>query len=741
MKNRAVIKMIILAAMALGMYAGAAAQTYPGYRTGNYTGVNGVFFNPANIADNRFKLDVNLIGINGYIGNDQASLGIKDITRSFSADSLKTKLLRGNQKVNSLVFADVLGPSIMVRITPLTSVAVSTRARVFSNTKDINGDLASAIIDGNNAAALTTKDILGNNAVIHAMGWNELGLSVGQIFTPGNVNHFFKGGITVKYLAGTADSYFSIGNINGTLGSESSAVFLAGPTTGHVSLNSTDADFKHYKASDFFKLNGSGIGFDVGFVYEYRPTADYSMYETDRFVNKYKVKFGLAVMDIGQIRYSKSSNVATGYTLNIPDGQRFPIGQFNNKSVKDFNGIFQDNPQFFTPDAVGSNSYKVSLPTNIQADLDYIIVGGLRSSFAVNLAAQIRAGGNSGFDLYYNNSYSLVPRYENPKFSLMVPLNYNPLTHFNAGVAVRLGPLYFGSGSVLSALFGNSKQADLHVGLHVGIPYKKKLKIDTDKDGIYDGADSCKYVAGLPRYNGCPIPDSDGDGVNDELDSCVHVPGLARYGGCPIPDTDHDGVNDEDDSCRDVPGEVRFQGCPDSDGDGIPDREDKCPFRSGEIANGGCPILDSDHDGVNDDVDACPNVPGPASSKGCPVEEVAIRLTAEFKNILFDFGKSTISRSSADIISNAAKIMNEQIPDESFYIDGYTDNVGTVARNKEVSRIRAKAVADALVAAGVAPSRVIARGFGKLHPKCDNATDEGRQCNRRVEVVIRKKRF
>ncbi|MES1249061.1 MAG: OmpA family protein, partial [Chitinophaga rupis] len=176
---------------------------------------------------------------------------------------------------------------------------------------------------------------------------------------------------------------------------------------------------------------------------------------------------------------------------------------------------------------------------------------------------------------------------------------------------------------------------------------------------------------------------------------------------------------------------------PDTDGDGIPDPEDKCPTVAGVAKYQGCPVPDTDGDGVNDEEDLCPNQPGPASSRGCPVEQVAVQITAEFKNILFDFGKSTIRPESMDIIEHAAKVMNEQIPNSNFYIDGYTDNIGSVARNKQLSRARAQAVANALIKAGVDKSRVVARGFGKDNPKCDNKTEEGRQCNRRVEVVIR----
>ena len=132
-----------------------------------------------------------------------------------------------------------------------------------------------------------------------------------------------------------------------------------------------------------------------------------------------------------------------------------------------------------------------------------------------------------------------------------------------------------------------------------------------------------------------------------------------------------------------------------------------------------------------------PNDPGPASTHGCPIQQVVVQITAQFKNILFDYGKSTIRHESDTIITNAAKIMNEQIPNSNFYIDGYTDNKGSVAINKKISKARAQAVANALIRAGIDKSRVIARGFGKDNPTCDNSTEQGRQCNRRVEVVIR----
>ncbi|MDP9041342.1 MAG: DUF5723 family protein, partial [Bacteroidota bacterium] len=673
----------------------------------------------------------NLAAINGFIGTDQGGLKFSDITHSFNGNDLKTNLLKGKSNINSLGYVDVLGPSVMFSLSPKTSIAITSRSRVFANARNLNGNLASAIIDPANSGITSPVTLNGQNTLVHATGWTEIGASIGQVFTRKESHSFFKGGISVKYIAGTADSYLTTNGLTGTI--PAGGASLTGPASGSISINTTNANFSDYKFSDFFKFNGRGVGGDIGFVYEYRPNLDYSQYTNDRWANKYKIKIGVALLDVGRIQFNKSNNQAANYAVNIPNGQNFALNNFQGKSVSEFISVLNSNPQFFTPGTAQNSSYNVNLPTTVQANIDYMIV----DHFALNLAGQFNVNSQKDFNLYYYNSYSLTPRWENSLISIELPLNYNDLTQFNAGLALRIGPFFIGSGSVISAIFHDSKQADLHVGLHLGMQWKKKLRPDTDKDGVYDDVDKCPTVPGLPRYQGCPIPDTDGDGINDEQDSCVTVPGIARYHGCPIPDTDKDGVNDEEDSCINTPGLPQFHGCPDTDGDGIPDPQDKCPTVPGVIKYNGCPIPDTDGDGINDEQDLCPTQPGPASTRGCPVEVVAVRITAEFKNILFNFAKATLRPESDSVIARAARVMNEEIPNSGFYVDGYTDNVGSAARNKALSKARAQSVANALIKYGVRKDRLIARGFGKDNPLCPNNTDDGRQCNRRVEVVIR----
>lgn len=727
------MRKVYLCALMMAATGGAYAQSYPGYRSSNYTGVNGVFFNPANAADSRSRWDINLFSIDGFVGNNQNSLSFKDITKSsFNSDSLKSKLLSGGgNNLNAMARVDILGPSVLFNAGARTGIALTTRARIFGNARDMNGPLARAVIDAGEAKATYPFNFSESKSILNSAAWTEIGASVGQILTRDKSHHFVKVGLTVKYLAGVADAYLRRENFNGTVANGGSGTYLTN-ATGRVYLNTTEANFKDYDFGDFFKFNGHGIGGDVGLVYEYRPNLDYSKYEDDRFANKYKVKVGVALLDVGEIKFNKSGNQSGVYTMNIPNGQQFLLNQFKDKSVSEFKSILDASP-YFTPDANVDEKYKVSLPTSIQINVDYLIAKG----FYANANAQITTSKTGNLNLFAWNSYTVTPRWEVSKFGVALPINYSELTQWNAGISLRAGPVFLGSGSLFTAIFDKTKQADLHVGIRFGLQAKKKIRKDTDMDGVYDDQDSCLTVPGVARYNGCPIPDTDGDGVNDEQDSCRTVPGLAKYNGCPIPDRDGDGVNDEIDECPDQPGSGQFKGCPDTDGDGIPDKDDKCPTVAGVAKYNGCPIPDRDGDGVNDDEDLCPDKPGPASSKGCPVEDVVVQITADFKNILFDFNKATIKEESRSILETAARTMNEVIPNSNFYVDGYTDNIGSVAANKKISKLRAQAVADALTAAGVDKSRLIARGFGKDNPKCSNKTEEGRACNRRVEVVIR----
>ena len=86
---------------------------------------------------------------------------------------------------------------------------------------------------------------------------------------------------------------------------------------------------------------------------------------------------------------------------------------------------------------------------------------------------------------------------------------------------------------------------------------------------------------------------------------------------------------------------------------------------------------------------------------------------------------------------NAVAIVLNGFPETDVLIAGHTDSTGSEAYNQRLSEERAAAVAHYLVSQGVDPRRIVARGFGERYPIADNATEQGRALNRRVEIRIR----
>ena len=103
-------------------------------------------------------------------------------------------------------------------------------------------------------------------------------------------------------------------------------------------------------------------------------------------------------------------------------------------------------------------------------------------------------------------------------------------------------------------------------------------------------------------------------------------------------------------------------------------------------------------------------------------------------SIHFDTGKATIKPESRKIVGEIAALLTGN-PDLKVSIEGHTDGTGTPQGNKTLSDERAKAVLAAVTALGVDPARLSAVGWGQDKPVADNATEEGRAKNRRVEIV------
>jgi outer membrane protein OmpA-like peptidoglycan-associated protein len=110
-------------------------------------------------------------------------------------------------------------------------------------------------------------------------------------------------------------------------------------------------------------------------------------------------------------------------------------------------------------------------------------------------------------------------------------------------------------------------------------------------------------------------------------------------------------------------------------------------------------------------------------------------LIVNMSDVLFDTGKYSLRPAAREKLAKLAGIVSGH-PGLLLAVEGHTDSVGGDEYNQELSEHRSEGVRDYLTQQGMAASSVTSKGFGKTMPVATNETADGRQQNRRVELVI-----
>ncbi|WP_263419530.1 OmpA family protein [Terriglobus albidus] len=116
-------------------------------------------------------------------------------------------------------------------------------------------------------------------------------------------------------------------------------------------------------------------------------------------------------------------------------------------------------------------------------------------------------------------------------------------------------------------------------------------------------------------------------------------------------------------------------------------------------------------------------------------QETARGLIVNMSDVLFDTGKYTLKPDTKVALAKVSGILMAY-PSLKVQVEGHTDSVGGDDYNQKLSEDRANTVASFLTTEGVPQDNVTAKGFGKTRPVADNTTAQGRQQNRRVELVV-----
>ena len=575
----------------------------------NYGGYSTIQYNPANLADSRFKFNMNVLGLTAHLQNNfvqmeaphsiykffqlslDSNFGKQDFNYPFEEYYMKERLNGRDKFVYASASATMLGMQFSLKDKAGFSFGFSTKAYGSLNNFSENGiktflqDLDTTGPTKENQQRLIGEKMDMSKAGAGALAYQQLSLKYARVIKD-KKHDFMKIGFGLDYNIGLFGSYFRTKEVSFDL----VGIDTVNITNSELEIAYLNEDYLSdptRRLNDYFGKSrlGRGFGVNFGFVYEYRENSKDFKYKMDRknledhSVNKYKWKIAASLTDLGFVNFNKSG-VARKITIN-PETTPVNWNDFDAvdkwKSLKEVDSFALD----FFSDVDTSSEFTMFTPAVLNLAADYKLMDDLY--LGVNYSQNLIR--NNGKGVKTPNVLSITPRYERKWFTVAMPISasryYNVV---NVGAYVRAGLFYVGSDNLGGFLTAKKTNGfNFYTGFNWPIHHKRRL--DADGDGVSDNFDKCPDLAGTKYTEGCP--DADGDKVRDSDDLCPNEFGTKRTNGCP--DEDEDGLAGADDLCPNAYGSKNQQGCPDSDGDGLHDGVDKCPNQAGEKRFDGCP--------------------------------------------------------------------------------------------------------------------------------------------------------
>jgi hypothetical protein len=437
-------KIILTVSLFVGLSTFAQDQ-FSGISTSNRVGIVNGAINPAEFANLSKKFEINFYGLSFDVSNNK--IGFNDLT---SDTNLEELIFTGTESVNLRIDGQILGPSFAMKWRKW-GFGITTKANIKFDVVDVDTSLGNAIFNNN----LTLNNTLLNqteNQRLSGTSYGEVGFSAARKIYE-NDKHKFDAGITLKFLFPGSYSNFGFSNLNGTITKDASGTFLTTdqPATLNIAysgnLANSFSNFDDYTKSVFGGLNGFAT--DIGFNYQWKDGKD-----------KYKIKLGLTIRNIGSMTFKDDNNYNTNYTLSIPSSNPLELSLFENinnlSEVEDV--LFNNN--YLNIDDKNKTDFRVNLPTLFTMYADFKIVSKV---FVTGYLQQKMKKDDRNDQITARNIFSITPRVNLGFFEALLPISKDDISGTNVGIGFRLAGFYLGSNSIITSL-ADGKQANIYTG-------------------------------------------------------------------------------------------------------------------------------------------------------------------------------------------------------------------------------------------------------------------------------------
>lgn len=432
-------------------------NSFNAIKTSTRGGIMTTLVNPADLAGMPQKFDINLIGLDINVSNNSVNLTSSELGKT---DDFEDRFFNsvGSNGLDLRVNADIIGPSIAVAINKKTSIGLITRGRVFVAANNVDVALAKSIIDGTAVDGLTlpynSPNI--NHMSANAYGWAELGLTGSrEIYRDGG--HSLKIGGTFKALFSGAYANTYLDNLKFRLFQDANNNLLIDNAVGNIGLEYTGSSDPLKDISNNMIGAPSGIAFDAGISYQ--------LLSKDK--KDYILKLGASLLDIGSMRYNLEKNSSRKFTINPGTHDPSLIGGDDLDEI--INNIKSTNLASEIPT---DSSINVAMPMSYNFQADVHVWKPLYVTMNLNRSATHAESPRSMQALNY---LTITPRLASRFVEIYMPFTFADIQGTTIGAGLKLGPLYLGSSSIVSALASNENKAvDFHFGLRAG--FGKRFK-------------------------------------------------------------------------------------------------------------------------------------------------------------------------------------------------------------------------------------------------------------------------
>lgn len=452
------MKKLNLILLALISYSGFAQDHFAGLNTSSRVGILNTSINPAELSNMSKRFEVNIFGLSLNVANNK--IGYSDLMSDTDLESL---LFRGNDPVNMRVDTEIYGLGLAMKYKKW-GLAISSKAHGKMDIVDVDPKLGDALVNSALNSAFGSATINNNyNQRINGTTWGEVGFTLSRNLVD-KEKYKVNIGATFKLLFPGSYANLGLDKFQGTITNSGGQVYMNN-TTANLNiaysggLASSFTTVSDYSQSVFGGMNGFAT--DLGFNYQWKDKPETN---PKKNWNKYKLNVGLAVRNIGTMTFKDDNNHSTNYTLNIQSTGANPLGlnlnQFNNvDSFQQVETILIS--QGYLNVAPQKKDFKVKLPTVFSAYADVKIISKL---FITGYIQQKLNDDNANDQITVQNSVTITPRVNLGYFEVYSPWTNNEVSGLNGGIGFRVGGFYLGSGSIVTAMINDSKQADFYTG-------------------------------------------------------------------------------------------------------------------------------------------------------------------------------------------------------------------------------------------------------------------------------------